>query len=130
MIDTDEEGVGWGEFLRARIKLDITKPLLRGRRLKIKGNPIWVRFQYEQLPYFCFECGVIKHGRGGCPKRTISKVKTGEPEYGPWLRVPSPTRRFNAWTNSWKGSSSSNQHLGMESGRTESSIQKENEGGR
>jgi hypothetical protein len=65
MIDTDEEGVGWGEFLRARIKLDITKPLLRGRRMKLGGNSIWARFQYEQLPYFCFECGVIKHGKRG-----------------------------------------------------------------
>jgi hypothetical protein len=76
MIDMDEEGVGWGEFFRARIKLDITKPLLCGRRLEINENLIWVKFQYEQLPYFCFECGVIKHGRGGCLKRTISKVKT------------------------------------------------------
>jgi hypothetical protein len=127
MIDTDEEGVGWGEFLRARIKLDITKPLLRGRRMKLGGNSIWARFQYEQLPYFCFECGVIKHGKGGCPKRTTSKVRRGEPEYGPWLRVPSPTRRFNTGSNSWRGRSSSNQQFGMESGRSASSNQKENE---
>jgi hypothetical protein len=99
MVDTDEEGVGWGECLRARIKIDLTKPLLRGRRLKIQGNSIWVHFQYEQLPRFCFECGVIKHGKGGCLKRTMARVKKGEQEYGLWLRVPSPTRRFNAGLN-------------------------------
>jgi hypothetical protein len=110
MVDTDEEGAAWGEFLRVRIKVDLTKPLLRGRRLKIKGKSIWVRFQYEQLPRFCFACGVIKHGKGGCLKRTMSLVKTGEPEYGPWLRVPSPTRRFGNVNSSWKGRSSPNRN--------------------
>jgi hypothetical protein len=125
MVETDDEGVGWGEYLRARIKIDLTKPLLRGRRLKIHGNSIWVRFQYEHLPHFCFECGVIKHGRGGCPKRTISRMKKGEPEYGLWLRAHSPTRRFNTGFNSRSGRNSpkySNQYRGEESGGTESST--------
>jgi hypothetical protein len=54
-------------------------------------------------------------------------VRRGEPEYGPWLRVPSPTRRFNTGSNSWRGRSSSNQQFGMESGHSASSNQKENE---
>ena len=106
MVDTDEEGAVWGEFLRARIKLDLTKPLLQGMRLKIQGKSIWVRFQYEQLPRFCFECGVIKHGKRGCLKRTTSRVKKRKPEYGPWLRVPTPTCRFKTDYNSWNGRSS------------------------
>jgi hypothetical protein len=109
MVDTDEEGAAWGEFLRARIKVDLTKPLLRGRRLKVQGKSIWARFQYEQLPRFCFTCGVIKHGKGGCLKRMSSKMKIGEPEYGPWLRAPSPTRRFRNIFNSGSGCRSPHQ---------------------
>lgn len=37
-VDTDEEGVGWGEFLRVRIQVELTKPLPRGRVLKYNGN--------------------------------------------------------------------------------------------
>lgn len=34
-VDTDENGVGWGEFIRVRICVDVTKPLLQGRLLKL-----------------------------------------------------------------------------------------------
>jgi hypothetical protein len=67
-VETDEEGAAWGEFFRVQVMVDLTKPLLRGRRLKSLGKSVWVRFQYEQLPRICFDCGVIKHGKGGCPK--------------------------------------------------------------
>lgn len=29
-VDMDEEGVGWGEYLRVRIKFNLNKPLSRG----------------------------------------------------------------------------------------------------
>lgn len=34
-VEIDEDGVGWGKFLRVRIRIDVTKPLARGWRLKI-----------------------------------------------------------------------------------------------
>jgi hypothetical protein len=34
-VDTDEEGVGWGEFLHVRIIIDLTKPLARGRVINL-----------------------------------------------------------------------------------------------
>lgn len=58
-VDVDEEGVGWGEYLRVRIMLDLSKPLSRGRRLKLKGKSIWIAFQYERIPRFCFKCRII-----------------------------------------------------------------------
>jgi hypothetical protein len=67
-IDTDADGVGWGEYLRVRISIDLSKPLSRGRMLKLQGESTWVVFQYERLPRYCFQCGVIRHGRGGCAK--------------------------------------------------------------
>jgi hypothetical protein len=92
-VDTDAEGVGWGEFLRVKIRLDFTKPLPRGRKINIQGDPIWIRFQYEHLPRFCFHCGVIKHGKAGCPKRSEFRHQEVVAQYGSWLRAPSPPKR-------------------------------------
>lgn len=68
-VETEEDGVGWGTYLRVKIRLDIAKPLARGRVLKLHGNNMWVAFQYERLPKFCYYCGVIKHGVAGCSKQ-------------------------------------------------------------
>lgn len=94
-VDTDIDGVGWGEFLRVRIQLDLTKPLSRGRFLNLQGKSVCVDFQYERLPRYCFNCGIINHRKAGCLKRSTTRSQGGELQYGPWLRVPSPTRRFN-----------------------------------
>jgi hypothetical protein len=69
-VDTDSRGIGWGEYLRVKILLDITKPLPRGRKINIEGKSSWIRFQYERLPKFCFQCGAIAHSRTGYPRKT------------------------------------------------------------
>lgn len=65
-VETDEYGVGWGEYLRVRIRLDLSKPSTRGRLLKVNEENTWIAFQYETLPKFYFHCGIIRHGVGGC----------------------------------------------------------------
>lgn len=65
-VEMDEDGVGWGEYLRVRICLDLSKPLARGRVLKFNGESTWIAFQYERLPKFCFQCDIIRHGVAGC----------------------------------------------------------------
>jgi hypothetical protein len=68
-VDVDEGGIGWGESLRVKITLDLHKPLIRGRVIKINGVAMLISFKYERLPKFCFRCGVIKHGVIGCSAR-------------------------------------------------------------
>jgi hypothetical protein len=41
-VDVDEDGVGWGEYLRVRITLDLSKPLSRGCFIKIRDKSICV----------------------------------------------------------------------------------------
>jgi hypothetical protein len=68
-VDTDKDGIGWGECLRVKILIDLYKPLSRGRMLKFDGKSFLIGFKYEHLPKFCFHCGVICHGIEGCLKR-------------------------------------------------------------
>lgn len=65
-VDVAEDGMGWGKFLSVRIVLDLSKPLFRGRTLKLNNKSIWVAFQYEKIPKFCFQCGGVWHWRSGC----------------------------------------------------------------
>jgi hypothetical protein len=91
-VDTDKDGIGWGEYLRVKINVDLYKPLSRGRMLKYDGKSTLIGFKYEHLPKFCFYCGVICHGVEGCLKR--SKMRNQEVnQYGLWMRATSPTRR-------------------------------------
>jgi hypothetical protein len=92
-VDTGPDGIGWGESLRVKIVMELEKPLARGRMLKVQGKSMWIAFQYERLPRFCFNCGVIIHGKLGCPYKNKMKHQEGFTEYGYWLRAPSPTRR-------------------------------------
>lgn len=66
--------------------MDLSKPLSRGRRLKIGERSLWIPFKYEKIPKFCFRCRTIKHGNQGCI-RLGRRGADNEPEFGPWLRV-------------------------------------------
>jgi hypothetical protein len=90
-VEVDEDGVGWEEYLRVRIVLDLTKPLSRGRFLHIREKAIWITFKYEKIPRFCFKCGIIRHGGRGCiaPGGRRMLGNKGENQFGPWLRVTS-----------------------------------------
>jgi hypothetical protein len=92
-IDTDAKGVGWGEALRVKVLIDLRKPLARGRKLNMQGITKWIPFQYERLPRFCFNCGLIVHGKTGCPKKSMLRQQDNQ-EFGNWLRAPSPPRRY------------------------------------
>jgi hypothetical protein len=43
-VDTDEDGIRWEEYLHVKIRLDITKPLPRRRKLNIEGKVVWTMF--------------------------------------------------------------------------------------
>lgn len=68
-VETAKDGVGWGEFLRVKIILDPAKHLSRGRILKLQGKLVWIAFQYEKIPKFCFRCDVICHDAARCLSR-------------------------------------------------------------
>ncbi|KAK8662393.1 hypothetical protein V6N13_091971 [Hibiscus sabdariffa] len=80
----------WGEYLRIRVKLDISKPLRRiifvGKRED--GSSRACSVKYERLPNFCFWCGVIGHQHGVCKLKPQGDNVVFQ--YGDWLRVHTP----------------------------------------
>jgi hypothetical protein len=93
-IDVLDDGVGWGEYLRVKIRIDLSKPLARGRIIKVQEKELWVAFQYEKIPRLCFNCGVVMHNKQSCGglggRKKQREAKTDD--YRSWLRVASPRR--------------------------------------
>lgn len=49
----------WREYLRVRVTIDLEKPLKRRMKVKKSGNEwFWIVFKYENVPTFCFICGL------------------------------------------------------------------------
>lgn len=54
-------------FIRARVSLDITKPLPVGFWVPRADLPkIWVIYRYERLQGLCLNCGIIGHEQNQC----------------------------------------------------------------
>lgn len=52
-IDVPESRVLWGRCLRVRVRIDISKRLVHGKKIIIEGGESWwVHFKYERLPNF------------------------------------------------------------------------------
>lgn len=102
-VDVTNDGVGWGEYLRVGICLDLSKPLSRGRFLTVRDKEIWVAFQYEKIPKFCFKCGTIRHGSRDCDRGSGRRIQGADDEnqFGPWLRVPSPKKHHYEASGRW-----------------------------
>ena len=70
--------------------MDITSPLCRGQKIKLKGGDRrWVSFRYEQLPNFYYWCGCLDHMEKDCDiglQHYVSSTAM-EHQYGTWLRA-------------------------------------------
>jgi hypothetical protein len=63
----DAKGLICQPFLRFRVELDATQPLLPGFHLPRSGrDPLWISFRYEWLGDYCTLCGLISHKRNQC----------------------------------------------------------------
>lgn len=84
-------------FMRARVCVDITKPLITGFWIPRKGMPnTWAWIYYEKLQDFCYKCGRLGHGRKDCEEpEAVALWNPDRPRYGPKLGVP-PLKELNS----------------------------------
>lgn len=100
-VDNDGNDQWSGPFMRIRIRLDITKSLTRGIKLKTDdGRIVWCPILYEKLPDFCFTCGLIGHSHRDCQVKILESVKKTDAGYGDWMRATILKRIF---TPRWRG---------------------------
>ena len=55
-----------GEFISARVKLDVAKKLTRFVGFTKGGKTQYYQVKFEKLPVFCFMCGLICHWHEEC----------------------------------------------------------------
>lgn len=79
----------WRDFLRVRVTIDITKPLKRKMKISSPGNDcFWISFKYENIPTFCFICGILGHSEKFCSQLFGTPKKEIVRPYGGFLRAP------------------------------------------
>ncbi|KAM6567547.1 hypothetical protein CsatA_026675 [Cannabis sativa] len=91
--------------MKVRVRINITEPLKRDLRVAVddQGNEVSLIFQYEHLPDFCFDCGIIGHKAMDCPLRdfTGDNPHLDRGRFVSWMCAPSspPHDRFQVQRN-------------------------------
>ena len=67
-MDLEEDGSAVGHYQVIKVRLNITKPLMRGVSLVVEDGepPLWCPMVYEYLLDFCYFCGIIGHTDKTC----------------------------------------------------------------
>lgn len=79
-------------YLRARVAVDVTKPLWSGCWLQKPGsNRSWVQFRYERLQGICYKCGKFGHDQKSCELPMVMAANNKQlPKYGSCMNASKP----------------------------------------
>ncbi|XP_055801627.1 uncharacterized protein At4g02000-like [Solanum dulcamara] len=58
-----------GQYIRLKVRINITKPLPKVKLIKLESETTWVEIRYENLPYVCYYCGLLGHNDKTCTQR-------------------------------------------------------------
>jgi hypothetical protein len=74
-------------IVKIRVCINIEEPIRSGMFIgNTKDGINWVDFRYENLPMFCFNCGLIGHNEDKCEIPIQILPEGGTNPRGPWLR--------------------------------------------
>ncbi|MBA0727940.1 hypothetical protein Golax_000887, partial [Gossypium laxum] len=98
--DTSIPTLGIQAFLRTRVRLDVTAPLKREKKVLFgKALVVYTRFKYEKLSLFYFIYGRLGHGESFCPLRL--QIEPSKIVFGWDLSLRAVTRRRNTSESKW-----------------------------
>ncbi|KAK1653095.1 hypothetical protein QYE76_070900 [Lolium multiflorum] len=94
-VDVDDEGRAWGSFLRVRVTVDPTQPIMRYASVYSKKRDVTDHYavMYEGLPVFCFSCGLIGHSSVVCPTPADRDADGKLPYNGDKICVPEKKKK-------------------------------------
>jgi hypothetical protein len=110
-VDCDASGRCWGSFMRARVELNVDEPLRRGVTIfsQRRNATDWFDVQYENLPRFCFSCGLIGHSSTECKNPGERDVDGKLPYSADRLCAPDEWKKKNQGPKPSSGSASTEQ---------------------
>lgn len=92
-MDVDVDDKVSGAFMRARVSIEVNKPLRRGVLQTRKNEEAkWSSTQYEKLPFYCVGCGIMGHSELECSK-PVPRNAEGKLPYDIMLRAPEDRRK-------------------------------------
>jgi hypothetical protein len=118
-MDVDENGKVWGSFLRVRVSIDASEPIMRCVSVFSKKKNMLLNYDvmYEKLPMFCFSCGSLGHSSLLCPNPAERDGDGKLPYSGDKLCVRELRKQEGSASNDHSQSSKSSRNgTGMGSG--------------
>lgn len=84
-----ENGSKKGRYVKILVEVDLSKPQIRGTKVRFEGETCWVNFKYELLPFFCCHCGRIGHGKKVCEMKMLDVGQNvlKEGQFREWLKA-------------------------------------------
>jgi hypothetical protein len=83
-------------IVKIKVNINVEDPIRPGMFIgNTKDGITWVDFRYENIPMFCFNCGLIGHTEDKCSYSTPNSAEGGTNPIGPWLRSNIYGRRVN-----------------------------------
>jgi hypothetical protein len=74
-------------IVKIKVSINTEEPIRTGMFIGNTRDGIkWVDFRYENLPMFCFNCGLVGHNEDKCEAPTQFLPEGGTNPRGPWLR--------------------------------------------
>ncbi|KAF4372226.1 hypothetical protein F8388_002232 [Cannabis sativa] len=79
----------WRDYRRVRVTMDLNKPLKHKMKFwKTKTEFIWITFKYENVPTFCFICGLLGHSDRFCMRLFNTLTDKIVKPYGMFMKAP------------------------------------------